>query len=149
MSSQLLDRSHPVTDFAARLRARLTDLTSVATWSMTPAQQRAALVDLATAKAQLAALELRVLAEAERCGAGDPEAAASAADWVAVETRQTRISTRSDLKLAQALDHHEVLATAMGVGAVNPPQARAIVKALDRLPVTGEFAVSRRAAAPG
>ncbi len=142
MSSQLLGRSHPVTDFAARLRARLTDLTSVATWSMTPAQQRAALVDLATAKAQLAALELRVLGEAERSGAGDPEAAASAADWVAVETRQTRISTRSDLKLAQALEHHEVVATAMGVGAVNPAQARAIVKALDRLPTSGEFAIS-------
>ncbi len=141
MSSQLLDH-HPVTAFAGRLVARLDEVAGVATWSMTPAEQRTALVDLARAKAQLAALELRVLAEADRAGAGDITAAASAADWVAIETRQTRPVVRADLKLAQALERLEVLGAAMGTGAVNPAQARAIVRALDRLPATGEFAVT-------
>ncbi len=141
MSSQLLDH-HPVTHFAGRLVARLDEVASVATWSMTPAEQRSALLDLARAKAQLAALEFRVLAEADRAGAGDITAAASAADWVAIETRQNRPAVRSDLKLAQAVEHLDVLGAAMGTGAVNPPQARAIVRALDRLPITGEFAVT-------
>ncbi len=141
MSSQLLDH-HPVTAFAGRLVARLDEVAGVATWSMTPAEQRTALVDLARAKAQLAALELRVLAEADRAGAGDITAAASAADWVAIETRQTRPVVRADLKLAQAVERLEVLGAAMGTGTVNPAQARAIVRALDRLPGTGEFAVT-------
>ena len=68
--------------------------------------------ELAKADAQLAALHLRVLAEAERSGAGHGAAAASVADWVAIETRQTRISARSDLKLAQALEQYAVLAPA-------------------------------------
>ena len=68
--------------------------------------------------------------------------AGSAADWVAVETRQVRRDARSDLRLAEKLEHHDVLATGMAAGRVNPAQARAIVAALDRLPTTGEFAVS-------
>ena len=65
--------------------------------------------ELGRAEAQLAALRLRVLAEAERSGAGGERGAPTAADWVAIETRQTRISARSDLKLAKALDDHPLL----------------------------------------
>ena len=60
---------------------------------------------------------------------------------MAIETRQTRISARSDLKLAQALEEYDVLAGALDRGAVNVAQARLIVQALDRLPSSGEFAV--------
>ena len=83
-----------------------------------------------------------MLAEAERSGAGTERAAASAADWVAIETRQTRISARSDLKLATALEHHPILQPGLESGDVNLAQARVIVTALDRLPTSGEFAVS-------
>ena len=60
---------------------------------------------------------------------------------MAVETRQVRRDAKSDLKLAQALDQHELVATGMAEGRVNPAQARAIVASLDTLPTTGEFAV--------
>ena len=100
MSSQLLDRTHPVSEFAGRLCARLTELAGTPTWSMSPEEQRTTLVDLARAQGQVEALRLRVLAEAERAGAGNITAAASVADWAAAETRQTRISARSDLKVA-------------------------------------------------
>ena len=111
--------------------------------------KREALVTLAQGKAQLDALALRLLAEAERTEATVESGAGSAADWVAVETRQVRRDARSDLRLAEKLEHHEVLAAAMAAGRVNLAQARAIVAALDRLPRTGEFAVSaeQRAAA--
>src|SRR6188472_4539735 len=103
MSSQSVDRIHPVTDFAHRLSARLEDLARTPVWSMTPTEQRDSLIELTRAEAQLAALRLRVLAEADRSGATQDRGACSAADYVAVETRQTRIAARSDLKLARAL----------------------------------------------
>ena len=142
MSSQVLDRVHPVTAFAGRLSARLAELAGVPLWSLSPDGHRETLVKLARAKAQLAALELRVLAEAERARAGDVTAAASVADWVATKTQQTRVAARSDLRLARAVEQHDLLSAAMGRGEVHPAQARAIVTALDRLPASGEFAVT-------
>ena len=114
MTSQLEHRSHPVVAFVHALTERLEKLAATPVWSMSPEQQREVLPELARAQAQLAALNLRVLAEAERSGAGSERAAASAADWVAIETRQTRITARSDLKLAQALEQYDVLAGALG-----------------------------------
>src|SRR5680860_619453 len=127
MSSQPTDRSHPVTEFAGRLSTRLDQLAGVSTWTMRAAEQCAALKDLARAEAQLTALRLRVLAEAERSGATDEHAAATAADWVAVATRQTRIAARSDLKLAKALDQHPPLTTALGTGGANIAQALSLI----------------------
>ncbi len=142
MSSQVLERVHPVAEFAGRLSARLAEVAQTSTWSMDPEELRTALVDLARAESQLTALRLRVLAEAERSGATTAQAAATAADWLAVETHQTRVAARSDLRLAQGLDSHPLLADAVGSGALNPAQARVILTCLDRLPSTGEFAVT-------
>jgi hypothetical protein len=142
LTSEPIHTAHPVVEFAHRLTERLHQVGSTPVWSMTPAEQRETLRTLARAEAQLAALRLRVLAEAERSGAGSERAAATAADWVAIETRQTRISARSDLKLATALERHPLLHSALEAGGVNLAQARVIVTALDRLPTTGEFAVS-------
>src|ERR1700712_3176904 len=106
MSSQAIDRSHPVAAFTERLSARLDDLVGISTWTMRPEEQRAALAELAKSEAQLARLRLQILAEADRSGATDQEAAATAADWLAVETRQTRLATRGDLFLGPVLGDH-------------------------------------------
>jgi hypothetical protein len=145
MSSEPINpdrQGHAVFEFAQALTSRLEKLTHTPVWSMTPDEQRETLRELAKAEAQLSALRLRVLAEAERSGAGHERGAASVADWVAIETRQSRIHARSDLKLAKALEERSVLATALDAGLANVEQARVIVTALDRLPVSGEFAVS-------
>ncbi|KQT90792.1 hypothetical protein ASG49_13700 [Marmoricola sp. Leaf446] len=60
---------------------------------------------------------------------------------MAHHTRQRRIHARSDLRLAQVLEHHPATATAMATGVVNADQARVIVRSVDRLPTRGEFAV--------
>lgn len=91
---------------------------------------------------KLDALLLRLLADAEQTQATVESGAATAADWLAVETQQTRRDARSDLNLALKLGDHPILAAAMATGGVNPPQARAIVASLDRLPRTGPFVVS-------
>jgi hypothetical protein len=149
MSSQPIDRVHPVRDFACRATSRLEFLATVPVWSMSPQEQRETLSELATVESQLEALRLRVLLEADRSGATDEAGAQDAAAWVAIETRQVRREARSDLKLAKNLDQHPLLAAAMEAGRANPAQARVILTALDRLPTTGDFAVSieQRAAA--
>ncbi len=136
--------AHPVVDFVDRLRARLDVLGgpgSRPVWGLTAAEQRHVLTELATAQSQLDAVRFQVLAEADRSGATDPDAARSAADWVAVQTRQRRVEARSDLRLAQAMEGHGTLADAHARGWVNTDQARAIVNALDLLPTTGDLAV--------
>ena len=140
-----LAAAHPVAGFVARLRQRLDELVDPArtrpVWAMDPAELRYVLGELATATAQLESVRLQVLAEADRTGATGAEASASAAEWVAHRTRQRRVHARSDLRLAQALEHHTATAEAMATGEVNPDQARVIVRAVDRLPTAGDFAV--------
>ena len=97
---------------------------------------------MATAQAQLDALALRLLADAEATEACTETGASTAAGWLAVETRQTRVATRSDLKLATRLESLPLLSAGMTAGQVNTAQARAIVNALDQLPTRGDFAVS-------
>jgi hypothetical protein len=142
MSSQPTEHPHPVADFTDRLSTRLDALADVPVSSMTESEQRHVLVKLAKCRAQLEAMQLKVLSEAEQSEATTDTGAVTAADWLAVETRQVRREARSELKLAQKLDSHDVLANAMAHGDVNLPQARAIVTALDQLPTRGEFAIS-------
>ncbi len=142
MSSQPIDRLHPVVEFGQRLVTRLDALAETPLSSMRPEDTCEALRTLAQGEAQLASLKLRLLAEAERSEATVTSGAATAADWVAIETRQTRRDARSDLKLAQRLECHDLVAAGMATGRVNVAQARAIVASLERLPRTGEFAIS-------
>jgi hypothetical protein len=142
MSSQPVDHLHPVVEFVQRLAVRLDSLAEVPLLSLAAQDQRQALVELARCRAQLESLQLRLLAHAEESEATTETGARSAADWVAIETRQVRRDARSDLKLATALEQHPCLSAAMQAGRVNVDQARAIVAALGRLPRTGEFAVT-------
>ena len=87
---------------------------------MTPEQTRAVLVRISQDEAQLAALKLRLLAHAECSEATVASGAATAADWLAIETRQVRRDARSDLKLAEKLEHHDCLSAAMARGEHRP-----------------------------
>src|SRR6476469_4596994 len=112
MSSQPVDHQHPVVGVIERVGCDLGSVAGVPLLSMTPEQTRAVLVRISQDEAQLAALKLRVLAHAECSEATTDTGAATAADWLAVETRQVRRDARSDLKLAQRLEHHDCLSTA-------------------------------------
>lgn len=101
--------AHPVTVFAERLHARLDDLAATPMVSMGAGEKRDGLAAITTAETKLAVLKLRLLAEAETSGACTETGAATAAAWVAVVTRQTRRTARSDLKLALCLERHPVL----------------------------------------
>ena len=149
MSSQPIDHQHPVAEFAQNLGTKLDSLAGAPLWSMSHDQLCQTAKALAHDRAQLDAMSLQVLAELERRGATTETGAASAADWMSVQTRQVRRDARSDLKLAQALEYHQLVSTGMAEGRVNVAQARAIVASLDKLPATGEFAVSSRTTPAG
>lgn len=142
MSSQQVDHRHPVVDFADRLAARLDSLAGVPLLSMTSDEQREVLVSVARSRAQLEALHLRLLAQAEESEATVESGAGSAADWMTIEIRQVRRDARADLRLAERLEHRDVLSAAMAAGEVDVAQSRAIVAALERLPRSGELAVT-------
>ena len=83
-------RAHPIARFSTRVHQVLDGLVGSPAWSMTPAEQRAALVDLARAEARLAGLRLRVLAAADRDDIAADSAATSTGAWLAQHTRLTR-----------------------------------------------------------
>ncbi len=143
MSSQLVETpTHPVAVFAERLDTRLDELAETPLLSMTPAEQRQGLVTITRDQAKLAGLKFRLLAHADATGACLEAGAANAAGFMKVETQQSRRDARSDLDLSHRLESLPLLLAGMVTGVVNVAQARAVVKSLDRLPSSGEFAVS-------
>jgi hypothetical protein len=140
------DRAHPIARFGARVHAVLDDLADTAAWSMTPAEQRTALVALARAEARIGELRLRVLAAADRADIAAQSAATSTGAWLAEHTRTTRSQAHADLHLAQALDGRcRATRAALAAGALNPAHARVIVRALDQLPDDLDPTVRERA----
>jgi hypothetical protein len=103
-------------------------------WSLTPAEERDALVGLGQVITRLQALQLQVWIQAERDGAGTDAGATSTAAWYAHRTRTTRTTARCLQRFGQAVDE-EFTATgeALQKGAVNLDQARVIVDSVRRL----------------
>jgi hypothetical protein len=125
---------HPVVAFVGSLGSALDALSGVPTWSMTPAEQRDAVVALRRQQARLAELELRVLVAADRNEVGQEAGATSTAAWLADATRATRPSAFGDVRLAHALDgDFEATRRSLSSGAVNVEQAVVVVQAVDAL----------------
>ncbi|MFD4323483.1 DUF222 domain-containing protein [Nocardioides sp. NPDC058538] len=124
---------HPVLGAVVAITAALDGVAGANPSFMATDQKAATLLEIARAKAQLAELELRVLAAADDVAA--ESAARDVAAWLYHHTHQRPETLRADLRLAQALDrtYHQV-AAAMRAGDCNPAQAQVIVNALDDLP---------------
>ncbi|NYI76854.1 HNH endonuclease signature motif containing protein [Nocardioides panzhihuensis] len=124
---------HPVLSAVVAVTASLGEISEANPSFMATDQKAATLLEIARAKAQLAELELRVLATADDVAA--ESAARDVAAWLHHHTRQRPETLRTDLRLAEALDrtYHQV-AAAMRAGACNAAQAQEIVNALDDLP---------------
>ena len=107
-------------------------------------QKATTLLEIARAKAQLAELELRVLATADDVAADT--AARDVAAWLHHHTHQRPEALRADLQLAQALDRtYGLVAEAMRAGDCNSAQAQVITQALDDLPGDLDVAIKTQA----
>ncbi|MFE4002152.1 DUF222 domain-containing protein [Nocardioides sp. YIM B13467] len=124
---------HPVLEAVVAVTTSLGLVADANPAFMATDQKAATLLEIARAKAQLAELELRVLAAADDVAA--ESAARDVAAWLHHHTHQRPETLRADLRLAQALDRsYGLVAAAMRAGACNPAQAHVIVDALDDLP---------------
>jgi hypothetical protein len=126
--------AHPVVAFTDALAGALDRLGPGAAWSMTPEEQRRALVALERQQARLAELRLRVLAAADRNQVGADSGATSTPAWLAHATRATRQACFRDLHLAEALDgDFEATRRALAAGEIDVEKARIIVAAVRAL----------------
>ncbi|WP_328530960.1 HNH endonuclease [Nocardioides sp. NBC_00368] len=124
---------HPVLGAVVAITAALDQVAEANPGFMATDQKATTLVEIARAKAQLAELELRVIATADDVAAHS--AARDVAAWLHHHTRQRPETLRADLRLATALDRtYGLVAAAMRAGACNPAQAQVITQALDELP---------------
>ncbi|MFD4328363.1 DUF222 domain-containing protein, partial [Nocardioides sp. NPDC058538] len=124
---------HPVLGAVVAITASLEQVAAANPSFMATDQKATTLLEIARAKAQLAELELRVLATADDVTA--ESGARDVAAWLHHHTHQRPETLRADLRLAEALDRsYALVAEAMRRGDCNPAQAQVIVTALDELP---------------
>ncbi|CUR58701.1 HNH nuclease [metagenome] len=129
------EQQHVVTRAVASLRASLSGLAEVPLWSMGAAETASTLVEVTRLAAQVAELELRVAAHAERVGVEEPTGATSAAAWWAHAGHLTRREAHTKVRLAVALDtEHEPVRDALAAGDLVLEQAAVIVRAVEELP---------------
>jgi hypothetical protein len=107
---------------------------TVPLWSMDPVETTATVDEVQAAKAQLAELETRLLAHADRLEVAAHTGATSTANWYAHATRTTRVQAHRVLRLAQGLDGRDLTRTALATGRIHVEQAEAILNALTDLP---------------
>ncbi|MGZ8738213.1 MAG: DUF222 domain-containing protein, partial [Nocardioides sp.] len=107
-------------------------------WSMTPEEQRTALVEIARAEARMAELKLRVYVSADRNEVGADSGATSTPAWLAHATKTTSASCHRDLHLAMKLDDRfEVTRGALAAGAIDVEKAAIVTAAVEAL--TNEY----------
>jgi hypothetical protein len=133
MVAQLVPAPHPILAATTTAREALGAVRGVQPVFMSPAEQDAAVVELARLEAVTAELRLRVLAAAG--GAADLAGARDVGVWMAHQTRADFGPARAEARLAAALDRRWTrVATGMADGVVSVAQARVVVAALEALP---------------
>ena len=124
--------------FTASLSGALDRLAEVPTWSMTPAEQREALVELRRQRNRLKELELRVLVQADRDDVGADSGAVSTPAWLAHATRTSTAGCHRDLHLAAKLDNRfGQTRAALAAGVIDVEKAGIVTDAVERL--TAEY----------
>lgn len=134
MSALQHSEPHRVSDLAWQLREGPTSVAEAPLWSMTAAEAGDALVLLTQARSQLDSLLMRVLRHAQTVETGLDSGATTTTSWWAHATRTTRAEAHRVARLADALEQHEPIATALASGELRVDQARVIADAVDDLP---------------
>ena len=130
-SSESVGR-HPVLACVDAMALALTEVGTVEVAFMTPADRRAALLELVRVEAQAASLRSRLLAVSDDLARG--EGARDVAALVSHHARTDAGADRRDLALAESLERWTSLAHGLATGEVNVAQARVVARALDALP---------------
>jgi hypothetical protein len=130
----IANHPHRVTSAIAEARSAIGSVADVPVWSMNPAQTTSALAELAALAAQVAELQARTLAHADRSEVASASGATSTAHWYAVATVTTRPAAHRLMRLAGSLEAHEPTRSALAAGRVSLEQAEVILRSLAELP---------------
>ena len=130
----IANHPHRVSSAVAGVRSTLASVATVPLWSMDPLETTATLDEVKAARAQLAELETRLLAHADRIEVAAATGATSTANWHAHRTRTTRPAAHRAMRLATGLEGHDLTRTALAAGRIHVEQAEAILRALADLP---------------
>lgn len=133
MVAQLIPQPHPILACAEQVQAAITEVRDVQPVYLSPAEKKAAVVELGKAAAMLAELQLRIVATAE--DAANLALARDTGGWLASVTKADFPVSRAQARLADALDRRwQQTAAGMAGGAVSLAQAHVVVEALEALP---------------
>ncbi|WP_395659164.1 DUF222 domain-containing protein [Nocardioides sp.] len=125
--------THPVLAAASTIDRALTSVADVNPTFMCSDDKAAALLELVRIESRLAALRMRILADADDLA--EQTASRDAGEWLATHARTRHEDARAELALARALDRRRpATARALRDGAVTLAQAQVIARALDQLP---------------
>ena len=125
---------HPVDACLDRITAELTLVRAVPMWTTSREQRARSLSRLKTIKAQLAAVEMAVIAQADVDNDAAESGAVNTAALVRSLTRVSGSEASRTVKTARALDGHVRTAEALAAGKVTLDQATEILAAVDALP---------------
>jgi hypothetical protein len=125
---------HRVASATAHLRAVADGVVDASVWSMTAAEAASTLVELTRLAGQVAELTARVAAHADELQVGHEVGAASTANWLAHQTKQTRPAAAGVVRLGYDLATHDHVRDALAHGDLVLEQAQVIVRAAKALP---------------
>lgn len=126
---------HPIVGFTRALAGALDRALTHEPAYLTVEEKRTVLIELARQRARLEALELTVLAAADRDDVGAESGATSTAAWLAHQTLADRPDVLAKVRLARALDdHHPAAAAGLAAGDYSIAHAAVMVRALGELP---------------
>jgi len=126
---------HPIVGFTRALSGALDRVLVCEPAFLTIEDKRAVLVELARQQARLEALELKVLAAADRDEVGAETGATSTAAWLSQVTLADRPEAAARVRLARALDdQHRATAAGLAAGDYSTAHATVITRALADLP---------------
>ncbi|MCR6032089.1 DUF222 domain-containing protein [Nocardioides sp. zg-579] len=134
MAKDSRHHAHTVCRAVAKSRKKTRAAATAELWSMSDEDVEATLVEVSRLRAQAEALELRLVAEADRRHAGERAGATDTASWWAHRTRQERRVAKGRARLAESLERHEPTSAALVEGAISVDHARVITTCVDRLP---------------
>jgi len=124
---------HRVSAATAQMRDLADSVLEASVWSMDAAGTAETLTSLTRLRAQVEELCARVAAHADSMQVGREVGAASAANWLAHQTRTTRAEANRAVRLGHDLEQHPQTRVALGAGDIVVEQARVILRWVDQL----------------
>lgn len=130
-----IDTRHPLARLLSELERALDEDADGPAWTLAAGELAGLLPRIARVANRLDGVELRLLAQADRHGVGDPNGHANTAGWWANATRSAKPRAHRQVALARRLDQSDcATGDALAAGAVSRDQAAVIVEAVDALP---------------